>query len=120
MGAIKMRFKIFGVLILVCFFITLALSSNNAEDDYDTVSEHGHDEAQKEFDRIDVDGDGYLSMQELDEYTRSGNPEMVKEFMHSVDQNGDGVISLEEFRMVASQQEGGEDEQGDYQGHDEI
>mmetsp|Transcript_3907 Transcript_3907/g.9093 ORF Transcript_3907/g.9093 Transcript_3907/m.9093 type:complete len:230 (+) Transcript_3907:76-765(+) len=55
----------------------------------------------KQFQKLDINGDGLLSADELHSFLKRGNPEMTRretEMLFSkVDQSGDGLINFHEF-----------------------
>merc|ERR1719461_1558733 len=55
----------------------------------------------KQFNQIDVDGDGHITAEELAElFNWTLADQMIVEMIKEIDENGDGVISLEEFKIA--------------------
>jgi Ca2+-binding EF-hand superfamily protein len=55
----------------------------------------------KQFNQIDVDGDGHITQEELAElFNWTLADQMIIEMIKEIDENGDGVISLEEFEAA--------------------
>ena len=75
------------------------------------TSEHEYSEMQDLFTRIDTDGDGYLSTEELENGLGEicGSLQLkshdIKQMLSSMDTNGDGQVSFQEFMAASTSRE---------------
>lgn len=79
-----------------------------SSEDWSEISTHVQFDLLQAFKFIDIDGDGKITTQELEEilYRILGSDPPIREeltlMLSEIDKNGDGIITLEEFSAISS------------------